>query len=360
MLEPLGILLGADAAAAVAAGIALNLAGGPAAFTLVRRQGQTMPIAGAPPAWAAGLARLSQAPPDWANLGPGPLVMGILNTTPDSFSDGGRHHGPAAAIAAGESMLADGAHILDIGGESTRPGATPVSVATEQARVLPVIEALARQGAVISIDTRNAATMARALDAGARIVNDVTALTHDPRSLPLVAARACPVVLMHMRGTPATMDSLAVYDDIAIDVATELAARLAAATAAGIAGADIMLDPGFGFAKTAQQNIDLLRRLPMLLALGCPLMAGISRKSTIGMLSDEPDPTRRAPGSIAAALFAVSRGARTLRVHDVKATVQAIKVWQGLNPPPKPQPKDAPPPAATPRPNPPAPAAAGC
>ena len=265
--------------------------------------------------------------------------MGILNTTPDSFSDGGDHLDAATAIAAGERMLADGAHILDIGGESTRPNATPVSPAEEQSRVLPVIAALARHGAVISIDTRNATTMARALDAGATIVNDVSALTHDPAALALVASSACPVVLMHMRGAPATMKRLAVYTDVATEVLAELRARRDAALAAGILLSNIMLDPGLGFAKTAEHTIELLRRLPLLQELGCPLLVGISRKSTIGMLANEPDPRRLAPGSLAAALFAITRGASVVRVHDVHETVQALRIWQGLSEPDPPRPR---------------------
>jgi dihydropteroate synthase len=256
--------------------------------------------------------------------------MGILNVTPDSFSDGRDHLDATAAIAAGERMLADGAAILDIGGESTRPGAMPVPSTLEQTRILPVIEALARQGAVISVDTRNADTMDRALDAGARIINDVSALSHDPAALRTVAARRCPVVLMHMRGTPATMNSLAVYADVAAEVIAELRHRVEAAIAAGVARQSIMVDPGFGFAKTAEQNLDLLRRLAELFVLGCPILSGISRKSTIGMLTGETNPKRRGPGSIAAALFAIEKGARIVRVHDVAETVQAMKVWHAL------------------------------
>ncbi len=327
MIEPLGLLRGPDALAALAAGRAAPLAGGPAAFTLVRLNGRVLPIAEAPP---ESVERLSLPLPDWAGLGRGPLVMGVLNVTPDSFSDGGRHFEAARAIAAGERMLADGAGLLDVGGESTRPGAAPVTAAEEQARILPVIAALARTGAVVSVDTRNAGTMERALDAGARIVNDVTALTHDPAALPLVAARGCPLVLMHMRGTPATMASLARYDDVAAEVCAELQARVDAAVAAGVRRGDIMLDPGFGFAKTARHNLDLIRRLPLLLGLGCPLLAGISRKATIGMLSGEPNPEARVAGSVAAALFALDRGVRIVRVHDVAETVQAVRVWRGL------------------------------
>lgn len=259
-----------------------------------------------------------------------PRVMGILNVTPDSFSDGGRHADANAAIDAGLTMAAEGADIIDVGGESTRPGALPVSPEQEQARVIPVIRALARDGICVSIDTRNATTMAVALDAGARIVNDVTALTHDPAAASVVAAHGCPVVLMHMRGTPTDMNGLAVYGDVLAEVTRELAGRLAAAIHAGIAPEAIALDPGIGFAKLADHSIAVLRGLPTLAALGRPLLVGVSRKSFIGRLSAEPDPARRFPGSLAAALFAISRGASIIRVHDIRETVQALRVWHTL------------------------------
>ena len=266
----------------------------------------------------------------WAGLPDRPLVMGILNVTPDSFSDGGDRLDPGAATAAGLAMLQDGADIIDIGGESTRPGAHPTAPEIEQARILPVIRALASAGAVVSVDTRHAATMARALDEGARIVNDVSGLMHDPAATPLLAARGCPVILMHMRGTPATMQSLAHYDDVAAEVTAELAAIVARAEAGGIAPHRIALDPGFGFAKHHRHTIDLLRALPKLAALGHPVVAGLSRKGTIGKLTGVADPKQRGPGSVAAALFAVSRGAQVVRVHDVADTRQALCVWAAL------------------------------
>ena len=256
--------------------------------------------------------------------------MGILNVTPDSFSDGGDHFDQMAAIAAAHHMLAAGADMIDIGGESTRPGAPPVAPGAEQARILQVIEVLARAGATISVDTRHASTMAAALDAGATIINDVTALTHDPEALPLIAARGCPVILMHTRGTPITMHRLATYEDVTREVMQELRARMDTAVAAGIRPENIMLDPGFGFAKTAAQNVRLLRDLPRLTSLGRPLVVGLSRKTTIGALANEPDPKRRLPGSLAAALYAMRQGAQILRVHDVAETRQAITVWQAL------------------------------
>lgn len=259
-----------------------------------------------------------------------PLTMGILNVTPDSFSDGGRSMDADTATATGLRLAAEGADIIDIGGESTRPGSAAVSPEEEQRRILPVIAALARQGIVLSVDTRNAATMRLALDAGARIVNDVSGLMYDPDAMALVAARNCPVVLMHMRGTPATMNSLARYADVVGEVRTELRAVLDRALSAGVRREQIMLDPGVGFAKLDEHSIAVLRGLPSLATLGYPLLVGVSRKRFIGRLSGEPRADQRLGGSVAAALFAVDHGAAVVRVHDVAATVQAIRVWQSL------------------------------
>ena len=284
-----------------------------------------------PAAWSDLAAAAASLP---APILPGlptdrPLVMGVINVTPDSFSDGGDRLRPEDAIAAGEAMLAAGADILDIGGESTRPGAEPVPPAEEIRRIAPVVAALARR-APVSVDTRHAATMQAALAAGARIVNDVSGLAHDPAAAEVVAAAGCPVVLMHMRGTPATMDALADYDDVALDVHDELAARIAAAERAGIARARIILDPGIGFAKTHVQNLELLRRLRLFRSFGLPLLVGVSRKRFIGHYGDAPDPKERLPGSLAAALWAAINGASILRVHDVAETVQALKVWRAI------------------------------
>ena len=257
--------------------------------------------------------------------------MGILNCTPDSFSDGGDHLDAAKAIAIGRAMITAGAALLDIGGESTRPGSAPTSPDEEQSRVLPVIRALAEEGAIVSVDTRHASTMEAALDAGAAIVNDVTGLAHDPQAAPLLARRGCPVILMHMRGTPATMNRLAQYGDLAAEVADELAARIAHATAAGVSIDQIAVDPGIGFAKLGDQNMKLLQWLPELGSrLGRPIVVGVSRKRFIGELTGLAEPRARDAGSIAAGLFALSRGASILRVHDVPGTVQAVRVWQAL------------------------------
>jgi dihydropteroate synthase len=266
--------------------------------------------------------------PAWAGLpGDRPLVMGVLNVTPDSFSDGGVHRDPAVAIASGRKMFEDGADIVDVGAESTRPGAPPLDPAEEQARLLPVVRALAAHGPV-SADTRNAATMQAALAAGARIINDVSALGHDPSAAGVVARAGCPVVLMHMRGTPQTMQARTDYADVAAEVFNELAARIAAAEAAGIARGNIVADPGIGFAKTAAQNLVLLDRLAGFHGLGVRLLVGASRKSFIGRFGGAATTAERLPGSLAAALFALARGVQLLRVHDVAATVQAVRLWR--------------------------------
>ncbi len=252
--------------------------------------------------------------------------MGILNVTPDSFSDGDSHSDP---VAAGLQMIEDGADVLDIGGESTRPGAKPVTPAEEWRRIGPVISAL-RHHAVISVDTRHAATMDAALRAGTTIVNDVSALTHDPRAAATVARWNCPVILMHMRGTPGTMLGLARYQDVVAEVRVELNQRVLAAERAGIARDRIALDPGFGFAKDSDHNVALIRSLDSLANLGFPIVAGVSRKRFIGELSGVTKANERVSGSVTAALFAWTRGASILRVHDVKETVQALRVWQGL------------------------------
>ena len=261
---------------------------------------------------------------------PWPLVMGILNVTPDSFSDGGAYASTGAAIETGLMMAADGAAIIDVGGESTRPGAAFVDPEDERHRVLPVVAALSRAGLTVSIDTRNATTMRAALEAGARIVNDVSALTHDPDAAGVVADARCPVILMHMRGTPATMQTLAHYPDVIATVTRELLQRRDAALAAGIAPENIVLDPGIGFAKTALQNIELLRRTDAFAALGHPVLVGASRKGFLGGITGQPRAADRLAASLAAALIAAAGGAAILRVHDVAETVHAIAVWRAV------------------------------
>jgi len=253
-----------------------------------------------------------------------PLVMGVVNVTPDSFSDGGRYHDPAAAIAHARQLIEEGADLLDIGGESSRPGAAPVAVADELARVLPVLDAVRDAPVPVSIDTVKPEVMRAALDRGATMVNDINAL-RAPGAAEAVAAAGAAVCLMHMRGAPRTMQEAPRYDDVVAEVKAYLAERAAAAEAAGIARDRIVLDPGFGFGKTVAHNLALLRELASFAALGYPLLAGLSRKSTLGAITGRPA-AERLPASVAAALLAAQRGAAILRVHDVAATRDALAV----------------------------------
>lgn len=326
MHRPLAILSGPAARTAVAAGQARPLAGGPLAFTLVETPAGIVPAAALAPDHPLTAARARWAGFDLSR----PVIMGIVNVTPDSFSDGGDHAHADAAIAHGRRLLAGGADILDVGGESTRPGAEPVPVQTEIARVVPVIRALADEGAVVSIDTRHAAVMKAAAEAGARIINDVTALTGDPDSLSVAAATGLPLVLMHIQGEPQTMQVAPTYRDVTTEVFDWLAARIEAAVAAGIPRDRIAIDPGIGFGKDLSHNVDLLAQVGALHGLGCPLLIGVSRKRFIASLSKGEAPKDRVAGSIAAALHTLGQGAHILRVHDVAATVQAVAVWQAL------------------------------
>jgi len=262
-------------------------------------------------------------------------LMGILNVTPDSFSDGGRLASAEAAVAKGLQLVEQGADIVDVGGESTRPGAAPVPLEEELRRALPVVEGLAKRGVLVSIDTRHAPVMQAALDAGARIVNDVSGLTHDQAALPLLAQRECSIVLMHMLGTPQDMNSRADYGDVTGEVADWLMARVTACETAGIARARLALDPGLGFAKKAEHSLALLQGVDRLLALGMPLLIGASRKSFIGKLSGgggaTSKPGDRLGGSLAVALLMVQAGVRLLRVHDVAETAQALKMLAQLH-----------------------------
>jgi len=259
-----------------------------------------------------------------------PQVMGIINVTPDSFSDGGQFAEASAAIERGVDMSSAGAAILDVGGESTRPGAKPVWAEDEIGRISSVIERLAAGGAAVSVDTRKSEVMSAALQAGARMVNDVSALTFDPRSAETVAAAGVPLVLMHHLGPPETMQQDPRYEDVLVEVYLWLEERIAAAEAAGIARSNILIDPGFGFGKTVAHNLELMNGLALLHSLGCPLVVGASRKRTIGALSNEAPAEKRLGGSIAFALKAVEQGAHVLRVHDVPETMQALRIWRGL------------------------------
>lgn len=256
-----------------------------------------------------------------------PKVMGIVNTTPDSFSDGGQFADAAAAIDHCRRLIDAGADILDIGGESSRPGAIPVPLDEERRRVLPVLEAVLSMGHPVSIDTAKPDLMAEAVSLGVDIVNDINALRL-PGALDLIAAHpACGVCLMHMQGEPSSMQSQARYADVVADVCSMLHDRLASLSARGVAADRIVLDPGIGFGKTVEHNVELLRRQRELLALGRPLLVGWSRKSTLGALTGRAVGDRLA-ASLAAALAALAQGASVLRVHDVDATVDALKVWR--------------------------------
>lgn len=328
---PAGLVHGVEAVRLVAAGLARPLAPGLAYMAVEESsragEGVERRLLGldAAPAFGTGADPFAalDLPADR------PLIMGIINATPDSFSDGGRHLG-AGGFTAIARMVADGADLIDIGGESTRPGAEEVSPGEEIDRVCPLIEAAAGLGVPVSVDTRKAAVMAAALAAGAALVNDVSAGRFDRDTLPLLAGARCPLVLMHARGTPATMQADPQYHDVVFEVTAELAERIAACVAGGIAVERLVVDPGIGFAKTAAHNVTLLDGLAGLHALGRPLLLGVSRKSFIGRLSDNAPVDRRLPGSLAAALAGLDRGVRVLRVHDVPETVQALRLWQAM------------------------------
>ena len=259
-----------------------------------------------------------------------PHVMGILNVTPDSFSDGGKHNGKAQAIVHAKQMIADGATVIDVGGESTRPGASVVEVEEEIRRVVPVVEALAELDVVISIDTSQAEVIQAAVAAGAHIWNDVRALTR-PNALEMAAELNIPVIIMHMRGEPTTMNGLDQYDNVTLDVMTELSQRVSDALKAGVKAENIMIDPGFGFAKNAKQNLKLLKEFHQLNQLGYPILSALSRKRFIGEALGGADAGQRAVGSVAGHLLSIQQGACMVRAHDVKAMSDAIKVWQAMN-----------------------------
>lgn len=332
-------------------GRAVPLAGGPLAFTEV--EALTRVSGGAVSAhgtladllhWAAEqgaeagervatqLAAIIAVRRPWAGLAlDRPRVMGIVNVTPDSFSDGGEFADPMQAIEHGRALLAAGADIIDVGGESTRPCATPVSPDEEIRRVEPVVRALAEAGAVVSIDTRHAAVMGAALGMGARIINDVTALAGDPESLAIVSTnRQCSVILMHMRGDPTMMQEAPSYEHPALDVLDFLDDRIRACREAGISPDRVAVDPGIGFGKTVGHNCAVLARLALFHATGCGVVLGASRKSFIARLGGGGGARERLGGSLAAALWAASQGVQILRVHDVAETRQALAIRQAI------------------------------
>ena len=258
-----------------------------------------------------------------------PHVMGILNVTPDSFSDGGRHNHKEDAVARALEMIAEGATVIDIGGESTRPGAAVVEVEEEIRRVVPVVEELAKHKVILSIDTSQPEVIRAAVEAGAHIWNDVRALTR-PNALQTAAELNIPVIIMHMRGEPTTMNNLDQYEDVTKDVIHELSQRVQDALDVGVKAENIMIDPGFGFAKNAQQNLKLLQEFYKLTEMGYPILSALSRKRFIGTVLDGAAPQERAIGSATAHLLSIQQGACMVRAHDVKATADAIKVWQAM------------------------------
>jgi len=343
-VRPLGLLYGEAALVAIEAGKAGPLAGSAIAFS------QAQIITGAPgsavseirgfenikesdePALGAALENISAPRSPVAGLSlDTPRIMGVVNVTPDSFSDGGLYDEADRAIARAAELAIAGADIVDIGGESTRPGAERVEAEVEIARILPVIEGLGGNPARISVDTRRASVMRAALGAGADILNDVSALTHDSESLELAAAADTPIVLMHAKGEPKTMQSDPVYRDALLEVYDYLSERIAACEEAGIPRDRLIADPGIGFGKTLEHNLQLISGLGLFHGLGVSVLLGASRKRFIGALTGEPDPRKREPGSLAAALAGARQGVQILRVHDVAATRQALRVWGAVH-----------------------------
>lgn len=349
--RPLGLLHGRDAEHGIDAGSAWRLGGGAMAFgcceIIVRspdrdaRRGYVLGVSDLPD-WLNGiddasakvvrasLDRLSQ-PRNLKSVDLArPLIMAIVNVTPDSFTGDGLSARPGDAIAKGFEMAGQGADIVDVGGESTRPGSAPVSAAEQLDRVIPVIEGLRECGKPISIDTRSATVMRAALEAGATIINDVSALTFDPDSLEVAAASRAPVVLMHCQGTPATMHVDPRYRDVALDVYDYLEDRLGACLAAGIEAERLIVDPGIGFGKTARHNRALVADLALFHGLGRPILLGVSRKKFVASRTPQDQPREGLGGSLGAALAGLAQGAHILRVHDVGESVRAVEVWTAI------------------------------
>jgi dihydropteroate synthase len=340
-VRPVGLLYGATAGAAIAEGLALPLAGGPIAFTAAeliegkpgsakRRIFAAHALAESRDAdLAALLKRVAAKRPPFAGLAlDSPVLMGIVNVTPDSFSDGGLYDSKEEAIAHAAGLAASGAAIIDIGGESTRPGSDLVEEKEEASRVIPVIAGLAGLPAVISVDTRKASVARAAAKAGAKIFNDVSALTYDPESLRAAAETGMSLVLMHAQGEPKTMQDNPRYADVVLEVFDYLEARIEAAVAAGIDRSRIAADPGLGFGKTLAHNLALLAHTSLFHGLGVPLVIGASRKRFIQGVYGGKEPSDREPGSQAAAIAAAAQGAQILRVHDVGGSRQALNVWR--------------------------------
>lgn len=349
-LLPSGIVAGEQAAAAVISGNGWPIGDGALAFTacaVILRDGETSWLSMASYSELADwsdregeevarhlgrlVRRIGARRAQWAGLDlDRPVIMGIVNTTPDSFSDGGVNLDPDMALAHAFAMIDAGARVIDVGGESTRPGAAPVSPDEELARVAPVIRALAERGVVVSVDTRHAAVMAGAMAAGARIINDVTALEGDRDSLAVAAETGAALCLMHMQGQPQTMQADPVYECAPLDIYDYLADRIAICELAGIPRARIATDPGIGFGKNVDHNSQIFAALALYHGLGCPILLGASRKTFIGKISRGEPPRERLPGTLAAHLAGLDAGVQIVRVHDVPETVQAVKVWQAI------------------------------
>jgi dihydropteroate synthase len=329
--RPLGLVYGADARAMIFSGRAGALGGLPyVGFSLVEvieRPGTQTIVAYGDVKHNDVVKNICAPRPSFAGIALAETrIMGIVNVTPDSFSDGGRLSDAAATIAHGVSLIDQGADYLDVGGESTRPGSDEVSVEEELRRVSEVIAGLAKE-TVVSADTRNAAVMAAALEQGALIINDVSALGHDPASAAVVAKAKCPVILMHAQGAPKTMQLNPRYDDVLLDVYDGLEARVVAAEVAGISRQQICIDPGIGFGKTFAQNLKLMAGLSLFHGLGLPVLVGLSRKGFIGAVTGEMPAAARVSGSVGGALAAAAQGAHILRVHDVKQTKAALSMF---------------------------------
>ena len=329
-LRPAALHAGGDAAALTAAGRAVPVLGGRFACSLAEsiEWAPGQPCRSAWPEavevdWPRTFTAARPAPFDR------PRLMGILNVTPDSFSDGGDHLA-ATAVEHGLRLAAEGADVVDVGGESTRPGAAPVPVAEELRRVLPVVERLAAAGVTVSVDTRKAEVMRGAVAAGARVINDVSGLTHDPASLEAAAASGAFVVLMHMAGEPATMNVAPRYEQCALEVFDWLEARVQACEAAGISRGRLIVDPGLCFGKHEPHNLDLLRNLALFHGLGCPVLLGVSRKGWTEAIETGWPPKERLPATLAATQWALGRGVQLFRVHDVAAHRQLLTAWRAL------------------------------
>ncbi len=339
-LKPTGLVYGRSASLACEAGLAGAIADGSIAFTQLEliegkagaatRQTRTYcdVSRSQEPAVQDLLARIVRPRAAIAGLSlEQPRIMGVVNVTPDSFSDGGLYSEAETAISHAAHLAIAGADIVDIGGESTRPGSEAIDSREEHNRVIPVLEGLRGGSAVVSIDTRRAAIMSAGAKAGAQIINDVSALTFDDAALATAAHTELPVILMHAQGDPRTMQRNPTYDDVVLEVFDYLEGRIAACEQAGISRSRIVADPGIGFGKTIDHNLALLSELSIFHGLGVPILLGVSRKSFIGTLSDEPDPQARQIGSVSAALAGIAQGVQLVRVHDVTATRQALRVW---------------------------------